>query len=421
METAAPRTESDEGKLKFSVLQLGARMHYAVPVLLERAHMLCHFYTDAVGNLGTTRALAELIPPRMSPAAIRRLFARRLPAEVPANRVTTIEALAFRDGLFRKVTEEPLWTQSAIRWLRRRILEEDFRGADAFYCLDNGDLEVIRQAKKRGMVVVYEQTIAPQVGRILREERSRFPGSEKQVSEEAVEDGIRRDNEVWDLSDLVIAPSEFVRDGMIALGADPARIEMVPYGLPEQWYGAPAQTQVGRILFVGSVGLRKGNHYLAAARKLLLARGFNVDFRVVGSFDPGQIVTPEFAGPEYVGMVVRDIVRQEFARADVFAFPTIAEGSALVHLEALANGVPVVTTPNCGAVVRDGEDGFIVPIRDVEALADRIGRIVSDRALRDRMSKNARARAEEYSWLRCQDRLAAAFAKLELHRRGRRS
>jgi glycosyltransferase involved in cell wall biosynthesis len=115
-----------------------------------------------------------------------------------------------------------------------------------------------------------------------------------------------------------------------------------------------------------------------------------------------------FRGPAYIGQVPRDTVRSEFAQADVFAFPTLAEGLAMVHLEAIACGVPVVTTPQCGAQVRDGEDGFIVPVRDARALADGLERIISDRQLRDRMSRSAKQRARQLNWSRFGQLLLAA-------------
>jgi glycosyltransferase involved in cell wall biosynthesis len=105
-------------------------------------------------------------------------------------------------------------------------------------------------------------------------------------------------------------------------------------------------------------------------------------------------------------------MRRHYRTADVFVLPTLCEGMALVHLEAMAAGVPVITTPNCGSVVRDGIDGFIVPVRDPDALADRIEQIVSDRALRQRMSEAARERAREYSLSRYAERLLGALSAL---------
>lgn len=409
-----PTGEKSAAKpLRFTVLQPGARMHYAVPTLLARSGLLRHFYTDAAGNIGLTGVVGKLLPSWACPPRVKRLLARKIPKEISAERVTTAQYLVLRDIVLRRLPPNRGWSETAVDWLRQEMIAEDFRGANALYCLDNSDLEMIREAKERGLAVAYEQIIAPHVGRILREERARFPGPELQEAEEAVEEGIRRDKAVWNLADVVLAPSEFVREAMIALGADPSRVKLVPYGLPERWYGAPSEPIPGRVLFVGSVGLRKGNHYLAQACALLKERGVKADFRVVGRYDPRTVATPLFAGPNYVGLVGRDQIHHEFAQADVFAFPTIAEGFALVHLEAMAYGVPVVTTPNCGPAVRDGQDGYIIPTRDPVALADRIERIISDRALRKRLGDSAKERSAEYSWTNYRRRLISVVEQMQ--------
>jgi len=123
-----------------------------------------------------------------------------------------------------------------------------------------------------------------------------------------------------------------------------------------------------------------------------------------------------FQGPTYVGQVPRSQVREEFLRADVFAFPTLVEGFALSHLEAMACGLPVVTTPGCGPAVREGQDGFVVPPRDAHALADKIAAIITDRALRRRMSESARERASSYSWGYYRQRLLEAVTAADARR-----
>jgi glycosyltransferase involved in cell wall biosynthesis len=352
-----------------------------------------------------------VLPAWLCPPTVKRLLGRKIPDDVAEDHVTTAQPLALIDGLRRRLdVNASAATDAAPDWLRLRMMNEDFRSANALYCLDPGDIDVIRAAKQRGMAVVYEQIIAPHVGRILREERERFPGLEPQDSQELVESGIQLDREVWRMADLVLAPSPFVRDAMVDLGARPEAIGLVPYGLPEHWFGPiEARPVPGRILFVGGVGLRKGNHYLAEACRILASRGVQADVRVVGPYDAKQIAAPLFQGPTYVGQVPRSQVREEFLAADVFAFPTLAEGFALAHLEAMACGLPVVTTPNCGPAVRDGQDGFIVAPRDAVALADRLQELVSDRGLRDRMSESARGRAAEYSWSHYRQRLLGAL------------
>jgi glycosyltransferase involved in cell wall biosynthesis len=396
-------------------------MHYAVPALLNRAGMLEHFYTDAVGNLGLTEILAGLVPRDLCPSSVRRLFSRRLPNELPGETVTTVQDVALFDAIGARLSRGSVWRDRAPDELRRLALAEDFRGANALYCLDSTDIDLIRAAKRRGMTVVYEQVIAPQVGNILREERTRFPGLEAQDSEKLVRDGVKLDREIWRLADLVLVPSEFVRQGMLELGASGDNIALVPYGLSESWF-MPRQSQPipGRVLFVGGVGLRKGNHYLAEACRILRSRGVDAEFRVIGRYDAHEVAAAPFVGPSYVGAVPRSDMQAEFQQADVFAFPTLAEGFALAHLEAMACGLPVVTTPNCGPAVRNGQDGFVIPPRRPDELADRLELIISDRELRNRMSGNARQRAAEFSWRCYQDRLIGAIRSLEPGRQDRR-
>jgi len=401
--------------LKFAVLQLGARMHYALPAIFQRAGMLRAFYTDAVGNVGVLSTVDKLLPQAARSKPLRRLFGRQLPRDVPEQAVISAPGRAIANAALGRLPggRSLASLTSPASWLHRKILDEDFRGANALYCLDNGDLDVIRAARRKRMFIVYEQICCPEVGRIMREERSTFPGLEQQDGEQFVEDGIKRDLEAWNLSDLVIAPSTFVRDSMIRLGFDAKRIRVVPYGLSKDWFETPARTKPGRVLFVGNVCLLKGNHYLAEARRILEQRGLHPEFRVVGPMRPYVPQTPLFQGPEYVGQIPRTQVRDEFAQADVFAFPTISESFGLVHLEALACGVPVITTPHCGSVVRNGIDGYIVPIRSPGALADRIQQLLSDRALRDRMSANARQRAQQFSWDQYTRNLLSAVVETE--------
>ena len=93
----------------------------------------------------------------------------------------------------------------------------------------------------------------------------------------------------------------------------------------------------------------------------------------------------------------------------MLVLPSLAEGSAGATYEALAAGVPVVTTPAAGSVVRDGIEGRIVPERDPVALADAIAEIVEDRDKRARMSVAARERARDYTWERYGERLVGAL------------
>jgi glycosyltransferase involved in cell wall biosynthesis len=102
-----------------------------------------------------------------------------------------------------------------------------------------------------------------------------------------------------------------------------------------------------------------------------------------------------------------------YREADFFAFPTLEEGSPLVTYEAMANGLPVLTSPmGAGGVARDGKDGIIVSPYDREALVTGLQQLAGCADLRLRMSDSARERAQEFTW----EKVARRRAELVLER-----
>ena len=385
---------------RYAVLQPGARHHYAVPAVLADAACLAAFYTDIHAEHRPLQALARWLPSRLRPRPLERLLSRRLPQELPRNLVHD-QPLAM---LCRRDSAAPLL---------QRALRERFAGAEAVYTnFVHNDLDALRQAKAWGLKVVHEQFLDPAAGLLLLDEQRRYPGIERRgPGKDSVARDLSRTLEKWSLCDRVLVPSAACLESAVALGCDRARLRIVPYGVPEQWLALEPDPQPGRLLMVGQVGLRKGSHVLAAACRLLQAKGLRFECRVVGP----QLVNVNdyhFVGPTYLGAVPRNQVQQEFRRADLFVLPTLAEGMALSALEAMASGLPVITTPQCGSVIRDGIEGFLVPIRDAEALADRIEQLLVDKSLRNSLAAAARQRAQEYSWARYGERLLAVLGAI---------
>jgi glycosyltransferase involved in cell wall biosynthesis len=350
------------------------------------------------------------------PEPVARLLGRRLPPEVPSRTVRQVPLASLAELALRRFPHGRRyldgWGQPD-RLMIERVRGDGFAGANALYTvLINSDLDLVREAQARGLRTVHEVMIGPDVGQWVREEQALFPGIEDPLPPARIRAGNARDAQKYELSDLILVPSEFVRRSVRALGGDPKRIATVPYGLDERWLDQVNEPVPGRVLFVGSVGLRKGSHYFAEAGRILARRRAGCEIRVVGPYRPETIRHPAFKGPAYVGQVPRTRIAKEFRRADVFVLPTLCEGMARVHLEAMACGVPVITTPNCGSVVRDGIDGFIVPIRDAAAIADKVELLLDDRALRERMGANARERAREFTWARYGERLISTLSRL---------
>jgi glycosyltransferase involved in cell wall biosynthesis len=100
---------------------------------------------------------------------------------------------------------------------------------------------------------------------------------------------------------------------------------------------------------------------------------------------------------ELIGGVPRSQVLDWLTRFDIFFFPTTCEGSAGSVMEAMASGLPVVTTPNSGTVARDGIEGFVAPYHDLDRLANAIRQLTDEPDLRLRMGKAARKRIETFN------------------------
>jgi glycosyltransferase involved in cell wall biosynthesis len=167
-------------------------------------------------------------------------------------------------------------------------------------------------------------------------------------------------------------------------------------GEPPPVRGAFHRQMTLNVLWVGSVILRKGIQYLLEAARALA--GENIEFTVAGPIGISKAAVSLFpANVRFLGKVSASQKFALFQSADVFVLPTVSEGFAITQVEAMSFGLPVIATPNCGSVVSHGRDGFVVPVRDGNALADRILALHQDREMLRAMSEQARLKSGQYS------------------------
>jgi len=141
------------------------------------------------------------------------------------------------------------------------------------------------------------------------------------------------------------------------------RAAVVPYGVNHEIVFF-AQRTIARSHspFTGTAELRKGFTTSRWQRKNLSCAG-RYEFRVAGNVERSVANQEQCRHLKFLGRIPRAQIAGEFAAADLLVLPSLAEGSAETTYEALACGVPVVTTLEAGSVVRDGIDGRIVPRR----------------------------------------------------------
>jgi glycosyltransferase involved in cell wall biosynthesis len=113
------------------------------------------------------------------------------------------------------------------------------------------------------------------------------------------------------------------------------------------------------------------------------------------------------------GVPHRELVHT-YGRASVFVLVSVNDGFPNVVIEAMACGVPVIVSENVGVkdIIREGVDGFVVPIRDVGAIQERLTRLKEDPSLRARMGRAASLRARVFTWDRYGERLVEVYRSL---------
>lgn len=210
------------------------------------------------------------------------------------------------------------------------------------------------------------------------------------------------------ISDAYLCPSPGVmRDLGTLPGFDHAKAHLTPYGLSGVEI-AESKPEIGRILFVGEAGLRKGIPYLAEAATLLRSKLPECRIYVAGHVGEKVRDRLETAHLNFLGPLNRAQLAQEYAKADMLCLPSLAEGSATTAFEAMANSLPIITTLSSGTMVKDGIEGLIIPERNSAAIAAAIETIVTNRQLRAEMSQASYEAAKLYSDENC----GAGFIKV---------
>ncbi len=272
---------------------------------------------------------------------------------------------------------------------------------------DGSALHSGRAAREIGAAAILNQVVGHVAAAhaLFREEAVLSPAFAETMVETPTEIVARHEAEIRE-ADGIMVPSEYVRQTLLARGAAAERIFVLPYGVDVERFRPAPKTGHGpfRILFVGQLSQRKGIRYLLEAVKRL--RLPDTELVLVGKMIGGEHAFVPYRDTfRHVTHVPYHEVHRLFQEADIFVYPSLHEGSAFATYEAMASGLPIVTTLNSGSVARDGQDGFVVPIRDVEALMEKIETLYRNPALRTAMGESARERACAFTWAHYRARL----------------
>jgi glycosyltransferase involved in cell wall biosynthesis len=384
----------------------------AIIKALEKASMLAEFNT-------TVAIKADSLLYRLAPHSVRKQLQRRS-FEIQESKVNShpmIEVarmLLPKMGLKNFVQKETSWASidSVYRHLDRSVSKRlrDLHSRNqvtGVYGYEDGALNTFIEAKKLGIACIYDLPIAywETSRKLLLEESLRLPqwaatlGGGIHDSEEKLE----RKTREMELADIVLGPGDFVRHSL-PKWAQIKPLIMAHFGSPNIRHpfdaGLKSQgTGKLRILFVGSLGQRKGLADLFSAMMLLNRK--DVELLVIGStMVPLEFYRSQLPNFTYLPNRPHQEVLELMRSCDVLCLPSIVEGRALVMQEAMSQGLPLIITSNTGGadLIIEGQTGFLVPIRSPLAIAEKLNWFLENRSQIRDMSRMTQRHAATYTW-----------------------
>jgi len=280
--------------------------------------------------------------------------------------------------------------------------------ADIFHVFTNQGLESVRAAKKKGIITIadcgstyieYQKKIVSEEYRLLGLRPKSFYDSMNEnnpYNKKIINRGIKE----FELSDYIMIPSDFVKMTFPKRFQD--KILVVPYGVDLTMFKkTKKRDDLFRIIYSGRIEVQKGIHYLLKAfmeldlpKSELMLLGFvESDFRqIIKRYDSKKI--------KVMGHIRQDVLYQYYSQGSVFVHPSVQEGLSLVLVEAMACGLPIIATENTGAgtLIDDGAEGYVIPIRDVEEMKNKIKYLYDNRNELEMMSRNAHKKSKRYTW-----------------------
>ncbi len=278
-----------------------------------------------------------------------------------------------------------------------RLASRHVRDADIFHVFNHHGLHSIRMAKEHGALCIVERSSAhPRFQfELLADEYRRFGLEYPSVYRLLLDKHLAE----YEAADYVMVASDFVRRTMVKAGVPEHKLRQVHLGFdPARFHPGYKPDNVFRIMYAGILSLQKGIPYLLEAfRQLDLP---NSELLLVGQpYPDARAILADYEGIfRHVRFMPQAKLVEQYHRASAFVLPSIQDGFGMVAYEAAASGLPVIITENVGADIRDGTDGFVVPIRDVEALAEKIVYLYEHPDDREIMGRAACEYVQKFTW-----------------------
>lgn len=289
------------------------------------------------------------------------------------------------------------------------------KGCDIFIGWSGSSLEALIAAREAGVTTVLERgsSHCTEWRRLMTEE---YRTAGKPFN--PMYNFWQRELLEYELADYIAIPSSFVRDTFIKHGVPAEKLLLNAYGVDlSAFRQMDREDDIFRVISVGGLTLRKGSRYLLQAFKELNLP--DAELWHIGSVNPEmQPFIDQYASDKvtFHGHKPQAELFKYYSQGSVFALMSIEEGMAMVQCQAMACGLPLICSTNTGGADLIGADekaGYVVPIRDVEALKSRILYLYQNRELCRAMGQAAKQRISSgLTWADYGNRYAANIRRI---------
>ena len=208
----------------------------------------------------------------------------------------------------------------------------------------------------------------------------------------------------YQLADYISIPSNYVKRTFIQNGISEKKLIVNPYGVNiKEFKNIPKKDTVFRVINVGAFSIRKGSRYiLEAFYDLNLPNSEFVHVGTVKDEVSGFVNKYKRDNIKYLGQQPQQELFKHYSQASVFVLMSLEEGLAMVQPQAMACGLPIICSENTGGedlLTKDGEEGFVVKIRDVDALKEKLLYLYQNQDICKSMGNKAKKRVQQgFSW-----------------------
>ena len=317
----------------------------------------------------------------------------------------------FKVGLHKKQLH--FWRKTeVIEWLfkakfhyRKLLRENDYDLAHAFFGFPTGWL-CYRSAKKLPYIISLRGSDVPG-------EHARFKLDYKILGPVF--------SSIWKKAAILVAPSQGLKNRALKFLPSVA-IEVIPNGVELDRF-SPAETtqkaEILRLLTVGRLSVTKRVEILIDAIEILHKAGYKVHFTIVGGGQMLQklkkFVSEKNFGSiiEFTGRINAEDMPQVYRQNDIFVSASMQEGMSNAMLEAMASGLPIITTRCEGVDELIDNNGLVVEYANAEDIARAVRKIADDRQAYKQMSLAARRQAERFTWSSTAENYLSLYEKLK--------